>query len=197
MPITYAGISPTVLIDTQDLQHTEKLSRRNGKLVRNQNGVCMSLVVDWLQKCQQIPGGVTAKSQLKSGLALSLAQTAYMRHAFQQDGELNDASFIHGQGLAIENYARKKKKLFSTKKGRLEKIALACAFGGDIYIGISGDGGHALGYHQTSGVYQFFDPNEGILQFNSAEDFVKWFPQYIRGEYPDLVDLLEYTRVRG
>lgn len=197
MPITYAGITPTVLIDTQDLQNTEKLSRKNGKLVRNQNGVCMSLVVDWLQKWQQTPGGVTAKSQLKSGLALSLAQTAYMRHAFQQKGESNDGSYIRSQGLTVENYAVKKKKFFSTKKGRLEKIALACAFGGDIYIGISGDGGHALGYHQANGVHQFFDPNEGVLGFNSAADFVKWFPQYILGEYPDLTEEIEYTRVKG
>ena len=197
MPITYAGITPTLLFDTRDLQDTEKLSRRNGKLMRNRNGVCMALVVDWLQKSQQLPGGVTEKSQLKSGLALSLAQTAYMRHAFQEAGTSNDSSFIQGQGLSVENYASLKKKFFSTKKGRLEKIALACAFGGYVYIGVSGNGGHALGYRQTRGVFQFFDPNEGILQFNSATDFVKWFPAYIVGEYPDLVDLLEYTRVSG
>ncbi|MBY0372711.1 MAG: hypothetical protein K2Q23_01875 [Bryobacteraceae bacterium] len=197
MPIDYAGISPTLLIDTGALQGTEKLSRRNGKLIRNKNGVCMALVVDWLQKSQQLPGGVTDISQFKSGLSLSLAQTAYMRHAFQGAGQSNDRTFIENSGLNVESYASKKKSFFSSKKGRLTDIALACAFGGYIYIGISGDGGHALGYIQKRGVYQFFDPNEGVLALDSAEAFVKWFPSYIKGEYPDLVDLLEYTRVKG
>lgn len=195
MSITYSGITPTMLFDTSDLQNTEKLSRVGNKLVKNRNGVCAAMVVDWLQKCQEIPGGVTQKSQLKSGLALALSQTAYMRHVFEVEGVSNRAGFMQSNGLGIENSATKKKTFFSTKQGRLEKIALACVFGGYIFISINGAGGHALGYRQIKGVYEFFDPNEGVLQFNSSTDFVKWFPAYIKGEYPDLVDTLVYTRV--
>lgn len=197
MPITYAGITPTLLIDTSDLQDTEKLSRQQGKLVKNRNGVCMAMVVDWLQKSQQLPGGVTDVSQLKSGLALSLAQTAYMRHVFEKGSgqTANKEGYVQNMGMSIENSANLNKKFFSTKKGRLKDLALACAFGGHILMSIKGDGGHALGYRQVRGASQFFDPNEGVLVFNSGEDFVKWFPAYIIGEYPDLTDKLEYTRV--
>lgn len=196
MPITYGGITPTLIIDTYELQNTEKLSRSNGKLVKNRNGVCMAMVVDWLQKCQRLPGGITDASQFTSGLGLSLAQTAYMRDALQGEGESEDGSFIRGFGMSVENYGNKKKKFFSSKKGRLEKIALACLFGGYVYIGLSGDGGHALGYRQTRGVCQFFDPNEGVMEFNSPREFAKWFPRYVTGEYPELCDLIEYTRVK-
>ncbi|MFC5864225.1 YopT-type cysteine protease domain-containing protein [Acidicapsa dinghuensis] len=199
MPITYAGITPALLIDTTDLQNTEKLSRQQGKLVKNRNGVCMAMVVDWLQKSQQQPGGVTDKSQLKSGLALSLAQTAYMRYVFQKGtGQTaNKEGYVQNMGMSIENSANLNKKFFSTKKGRLKDLALACTFGGHVLISIKGNGGHALGYRQIGGTSQFFDPNEGVLVFNTVQDFAKWFPAYIVGEYPDLTDTLEYARVEN
>ncbi len=196
MSITYAGITPTLVIDTSDLQDTEKLSPRNGKLVRNKNGVCMSMVVDWIQKSLQTPGGVTQKSQLKSGLGLALAQTAYMRGAFDADD--SPEAFIETHSLKVNASSSLKKKFFATKKGRFQKVGQACAgLVGYAQISVYGDGGHALGFRQKNGVVQFFDPNEGILQFNSGQEFAKWFPSYMLGEYPDLLDEVVVRKVKG
>jgi hypothetical protein len=185
MTITYAGITPTLLIDTKDLQDTEKLSKQGNRLVRNHNGVCASMVVDWIQKSLDLPNGVTDKSQLKSGLALSLAQTAYMRHVFK-----GDEGFVDTHGMKVNSATSIQRK--TGLKGLLQKdplisVATACAgLIGYAWISIRGDGGHALGYRQKGGVVQCFDPNEGILQFNSSQDFAKWFPPYVKGEYADL-----------
>ena len=196
MAITYGGITPTLLIDTSDLQNTEKLSKKGNKLVKNRNGVCMSMVIDWIQKSMELGGGVTDKSQLKSGLALALAQTAYMRHVFS-DAE----GFIDTHGMKVNtssSHERKKglKGLF--QKDPLIRVATACAgLIGYAQISIFGDGGHALGYRQTGGVVQFFDPNEGILQFASGTAFAKWFPPFVKGEYPDLLDEIILRKVTG
>jgi hypothetical protein len=154
------------------------------------------MVVDWIQKSLDLPGGVTDKSQLKSGLALSLAQTAYMRHVF------NDAEgFVETHGMEVNastTIDRKKglKSLF--QKDPLINVATACAgLVGYAQISIFGDGGHALGYRQKDGVVQFFDPNEGILEFNSSQDFAKWFPAFVKGEYPDLRDQVILRKVKG
>ena len=196
MAIDYAGITPMLLVDTGDLQGTEKLSPQNGKLVRNKNGVCMSMVVDWIQKCQQTPGGVTDKSQLKSGLSLALAQTAYMRDAF--GAESGPDAFIESHGMNVDGSTTLKKKFFAFKKGRYQQVAAACAgMHGYAQISIYGDGGHALGFRREKGVVQFFDPNEGILQFTSGTDFAKWFPSYITHEYPDLLDEIIMRKVKS
>jgi hypothetical protein len=199
MPITYGGVTPALVIDTTDLQDTEKLSPRNGKLVRNRNGVCMAMVLDWIKKCHEIPGGVTDKSQLKSGLSLALAQTAYMRGAFGEyapDGKAE--GFIESHLLSVNASNTLRKKRFSFKKSRFQRVATALAgLVGYAQISIFGDGGHALGYRQKGGVIQFFDPNEGILQFNSGMEFAKWFPSYVKHEYPDLLDEIIMRVVRG
>jgi virulence surface antigen len=196
MAITYAGVTPVLKIDTRDLQDTEKLSKKGNTLVANRNGVCMSMVVDWIQKSLDLPGGVTEKSQLKSGLGLSLAQTAYMRHVFKDaDG------FVETHGMSVNastSIDRKKglKGLF--QKDPLISVATACAgLVGYAQISIFGDGGHALGYRQKDGVVQFFDPNEGILEFASSQDFAKWFPPFIKGEYPDLLDEVILRKVKA
>jgi hypothetical protein len=200
MPIDYAGVSPNLLVDTRRLQSTEKLSKQGNTLVRNNNGVCMAMVTDWIQKSSASPGGVTDVSQLKSGLALSLAQTAYMRGVFDTASGTSaddDSAFMASQGVGTNTSTTLKKKFFSTKKGRLEKIAVACGgLIGYALIAISGDGGHALGYRQTGGVVQFFDPNEGIMGFSNAKDFSKWFPTYIVKEYPDLTDSVTLTKAK-
>lgn len=186
MAITYSGITPTLLFDTSDLQSTEKLSKKGNKLVKNRNGVCASMVIDWIQKSSD-SGGVTDKSQLKSGLALSMAQTAYMRHVFGGDNE-----FVESQGMGVNTSTSIERKtglkgLF--QKDPLISVAKACAgMVGYGWISIRGDGGHALGYRQKGGIVQLFDPNEGIMQFSNSADFAKWFPAFVKGEYPDLLD---------
>jgi hypothetical protein len=42
---------------------------------------------------------------------------------------------------------------------------------------------------------QFYDPNEGVLEFTNAKDFAKWFPSYISGEYPDMRERIELKKV--
>jgi hypothetical protein len=145
--------------------------------------------MDWLYKCSQIPGSVTQKSQLKSGLSLSLAFSSYMlgTHA----AEDTDESFIESSGLETVGYAEKKAKFFSTKAGRCQSIAVKLTgITGLVYISLAG---HALGYRQQGGVVQFFDPNEGVMQFASAKDFAKWFSPFIISEYSDL---LKYIRIK-
>lgn len=196
--INYAGVSPTLVADTSALQSTEKLSRKGNKLIKNKNGVCMAMVIDWIQKCHDIPGGVTSASQLKSGLALSLAQTAYMRHVFDDDSaDGNAQGYMQSHGLTVNKTKTIKKSFFSTKKGRLQRVAMSCCgYTGYARISIFGNGGHALGF-RNSGAVQFFDPNEGILGFNSTNAFAKWFPSYITNEYPDLLDEVVFSRVKG
>lgn len=196
MALTYSGVTPTLLFDTSDLQSTEKLSKKGNKLVKNQNGVCASMVVDWIQKSMELPGGITAKSELKSGLALSLAQTAYMRHVFGGDDEFVET---HGMNVNTSTAIDRKtglKGLF--QKDPLISVANACAGTvGCAWISIRGDGGHALGYRQKGGVVQFFDPNEGVMQFASSADFAKWFPAFVKGEYPDLTKKVVFRKVKG
>jgi virulence surface antigen len=200
--ITYSGITPTLVFATDDLQGTENLDWRPsktkgvpGKLVKNRDGVCQSLVIDWIQKSKQTAGGVTDKSQLKSGLALALMQTAYMRDVFDDDGVVE----THGLSVNTANALNRKTGL----KGLLQRdpliqIGTACAgLVGYALINIYGGGGHALGYKQKDGVVQFFDPNEGILQFSSSQEFAKWFPSYIKGEYPDLLDSVTLKKITG
>lgn len=197
--IDYAGVSPTLVADTSALQSTEKLSKKGNKLFKNRDGVCMAMVIDWIQKCHEIPGGVTSASQLKSGLALSLAQTAYMRHVFDDDSSdhANDLGYATSQGLNASTPKTYKKTFFSTKKGRLQKVAMACCgYTGYARISIRGNGGHALGFRNSGGV-QFFDPNEGILAFNSTNDFAKWFPSYVINEYPTLTERVLFSKVKG
>ena len=195
MKPTYAGVTPTLLFDTSDLQSTEKLSKKGNKLVKNRNGVCASMVVDWIQRSMEL-GGVTEKSQLKSGLALSLAQTAYMRHVFGGDNEFVDT---HGMKVNTSTSIERKtglKGLF--QKDPLISVATACAgLVGYAWISIRGDGGHAIGYRQKHGAVQCFDPNEGILQFANGADFAKWFPAYVKGEYPDLLEEVILRKVTG
>jgi hypothetical protein len=103
--------------------------------------------MDWLYKCSQIPGSVIQKSQLKSGLSLSLAFSSYMlgTHA----AEDTDESFIESSGLETVGYAEKKAKFFSTKAGRCQSIAVKLTgITGLVYISLAG---HALGYRQQGG----------------------------------------------
>ena len=193
MAITYSGITPTLQFDTSDLQSTEKLSKVGNKLVKNRNGVCISMVIDWIEKSIETPGGVTDKSQLKSGLSLALMQTAYMRDVFDDD------SLVETHGLSVNTSTEIGRKtgiraLFQTDP--LIRIATACAgLVGYALITVSGDGGHALGYKQKNGVVQCFDPNEGILAFSTGSDFAKWFPPYVKGEYPDLLKSVEMKKI--
>jgi len=196
MAITYSGITPTLLFDTSDLQNTEKLSKVGGQLVKNRNGVCLSMVIDWIQKSIETTGGVTDKSQLKSGLSLALMQTAYMRDVFDEDG------LIDTQGLTVNTSTeiRQKKGLKGLfQKNPVIQIATALAgMNGYALINIFGGGfGHGLGFKQRAGTVQFYDPNEGIMQFASAQDFAKWFPSYIKGEYPNMRERIELKKVTG
>ena len=196
MTTTYSGITPTLLFNTSDLQNTEKLSKVGGKLVKNRNGVCLSMVIDWIQKSIETAGGVTDKSQLKSGLSLALMQTAYMRDVFDEDGLVNT------QGLNVNTSSEIRRK--TGLKGLVQKdpliqIGTACAgMNGYALINIFGGGyGHGLGFKQKTGTVQFYDPNEGVLQFASAKDFAKWFPSYIKGEYPDMRERIEMKKITG
>jgi len=188
MAITYSGITPTLLSDTSSLQSTETLTKEGNKLVKNRNGVCASLVLDWIQKSMEAPGGVTDKSELKSGLALSLMQASY------ECDTIGDTTkdFVQAQGMHVNVSTSVERK--SGLKGLFQRdplisVAKACAgMIGHAWISIRGNGGHAVGFRQKGGVVQFFDPNEGIMQFSSSADFAKWFPPYVRGEYPDLLD---------
>jgi hypothetical protein len=196
MAITYSGITPALQFDTRDLQNTEKLSKVGKTLVKNRNGVCISMVVDWIQKSIETPGGVTDKSQLKSGLSLALMQTAYMRDVYDDD------QLIDTHGLSVNtstDLARKTGIKGFFQKDPLIRIGTACAgLNGYALINIYGGGaGHALGFKQKNGVVQCFDPNEGILQFPSSRDFAKWFPSYVKGEYANLLESVTMKKVTG
>ena len=146
----------------------------------------MSTVVDWLLKCQQNPDGVTDISQLKGGLGLSLMQTSYMRGAF--GAKSGPDAFISDRGLTISASKTRKKTGGTLGTVQFQAVAMEClSLIGCAQISIFGDGGHALGFRQTSSKIQFYDPNEGILEFSSGNSFGKWFPPYIIGEYPDLL----------
>jgi hypothetical protein len=47
----------------------------------------------------------------------------------------------------------------------------------------------------TQGTVQFFDPNEGIMTLNSADDLKVWTPRYITHDYPGLLKELTYYGV--
>ena len=197
MPINYAGVTPNLVIDTRDLQASEKLvphAQDDGttRLIADQGGVCASMVVDWIQKCHDTPGGVTDKAQLKGSWALSIAHTAYRRGAFgNYDPSDKEKGFVETHGLSVNAQTSIEKRWWTFKRSRYQRVAQACAgMVGYAYISIRGNGGHALGFRRTGGVVEFFDPNEGIMQFNSAQDFARWFPPYVINEYPNLLDTI-------
>jgi hypothetical protein len=77
MTVTFGGIAPTVVTETTYLQYTEHVEReKDGGIVRG-HGVCLTLVFDWVAKCK-LHGTVSAASELKSGLSLTLAHTNYL-----------------------------------------------------------------------------------------------------------------------
>ncbi len=204
MNITCAGITPRVLIKTNDLQNTEKLSKgADGRFFKNHNGVCASMVVDWIEKCKENPAGVTDKSQLKSGLALSLMQSANMLTTYGSDRTRK--GFMEAFGLTVNTSTSLKNTPQETgffsffKKSTptpYEQVGVALGgMTGLAYISIRGNGGHALGYWQQRGSVQFFDPNEGVMQFISGNAFAKWFPTYIGTNYSTLMTDIEFFKI--
>jgi hypothetical protein len=107
---------------------------------------------------------------------------------------------IDTQGLKVNtsNEIRQKKGLKGLlQKNPLIQIATALAgMNGYALINIFGGGyGHGLGFKQRAGTVQFYDPNEGVLEFTNAKDFAKWFPSYISGEYPNMRERIELKKV--
>lgn len=49
------------------------------------------------------------------------------------------------------------------------------------------DSGHAMGTRKGYGRLQFFDPNEGLIEFDNTLEFYDFLPSYIRTTYPDLL----------
>jgi hypothetical protein len=47
--------------------------------------------------------------------------------------------------------------------------------------------GHAMGTRKGRGPFQFFDPNEGLLEFDSSLEFYDYLPNYLNTTYPDLL----------
>jgi hypothetical protein len=49
------------------------------------------------------------------------------------------------------------------------------------------ESGHAMATRKGMGKLQFFDPNEGLLEFDNTLEFYDYLPTYIRTTYPDLL----------
>ena len=47
--------------------------------------------------------------------------------------------------------------------------------------------GHAMATRKGYGALQFFDPNEGVMEFTNTLKFFEFLPTYIRDSYPDLL----------
>ena len=47
--------------------------------------------------------------------------------------------------------------------------------------------GHAMATRKGLGSLQFFDPNEGLLEFDNSLEFYQYIPNYISTNYPDLL----------
>jgi hypothetical protein len=178
MPISYKGITPVVLIDTNDLQSTTEVAKVGHP------GICMTLVCFWLSRLVE-GNPVTSIDEFPNRFQLTIAQSAYVFS--ESKGQKAQDELILGRfGIKATSYTKKKKKWYMWGNKRLGQIASAVAGWPGYYIfGALGDGGHALGI-RTSGAAQFFDPNEGVLGFNSSENLAKWLPAYMSGEYPDL-----------
>jgi len=201
MPFEYGGVTPVRIVDTTDLQASEKMSMEKGKLVKSTGGVCLAMVADWILKCQQSPLGigVTSASQLKSGQSLAFAQTAYSRDVFSKPGgtEAEErTAFLVSQGLTVVGEVLRSKKT-GVGDAHLQRIAIDCVgLTGYAVISILGkESAHAFGFRQRSGLVQFLDPNLGILGFQSANDFSRWFPSFVTDNYEHLMQAADLARV--
>lgn len=47
--------------------------------------------------------------------------------------------------------------------------------------------GHAMATRKGLGKLHFFDPNEGVIEFDNTIEFYEFLPGYIRDNYPDLL----------
>jgi hypothetical protein len=189
MEISFSGVTPNVVVDTSSTQRNtevikpvEEANRIDWE--RETPGVCLSMVSDWFQKCAKL-GRVTQRSELQTGLGYSLAQTAYLRHAFGPEIRPEqgwERSFVESHGFQlgkrrIDAYAR---NLFPVHMLRIG-TKLARTTSNYVIIVDGRRSGHALGYNPT--LKQFLDPEIGILQFQSADDFAVWFPSFMIANY--------------
>jgi len=196
---TYKGITPTLVVDTRDLQNTTPVAgtkwRRgsDGKFTATtgNEGTCATLVSFWLS--QRVAGTmVTDISQFPSKFTISIAQSGYEA----EGGQIGTRpALLDRFGVMVNSEREKKRKWYMWSSKRLdESFATFASKPGYYYLSIQGDGGHALGI-VTQGTVQFFDPNEGIMTLNSAQDLKVWTPRYITHDYPDLLKELTYYGV--
>lgn len=190
MPLTFNRVTPTLVLDTTSLQNTVPVAGTKWKrsaegkfsATTNNEGICATLVAAWLShRANGVM--VTGLDQFPGRFQLSIAQSAYEHGGTSvDDSGLRD---LFGVKTLAGNI--KKRKWYMWKSTRIKEVADAMTgWPGYYKIGIHGNGGHAIAA-VTTGQVQFFDPNEGILDFNSAEDLRKWLPAYITSDYPDLL----------
>ncbi|MBV9125713.1 MAG: hypothetical protein JO112_20380 [Planctomycetes bacterium] len=191
MTLTYKGITPTLVVDTRPLQNhvpvagTKWRMGQDGQFTATtgNEGICATLTSFWLN--ERASGRmVTQIGQFPSAFTLSIAQSGYEASG----GQIGSRPALMDRfGLEVITSGEVKRKWYQFKKTPLNSIAAAVGgWPGYYYISIRGDGGHAIGA-ATKGTVQFFDPNEGILDFANLLDLCKWLPAYVVGEYPDLL----------
>lgn len=193
MPLTHAGITPTLVVDTWSLQSNTPVSggqwrvNASGHMVSTATnpGICATLVSFWLGK--RFEGHmITALSEFPGSFTLSIMQSSYMMAPMDDNEDYQ--RILDGCGMNLLTSTTKRRKWYMWKKTRLNQMMTAAVgWPGIYYLSIRGNGGHALGV-ATSGTPQFFDPNEGILNFTSASDMRKWALSYIPRDYPDLLE---------
>jgi len=195
MNVTYGGVTPTVVAETTYLQYTEHVEREKGGGIVRGHGVCLTLVFDWVAKCK-LHGTVTDASQLKSGLSLTLAHTNYLldqRNMRESEGSAGD---IAGVTLGHRMWPSRRWKSGQWGNPVIKLVTKTASIRGFAKIAVFGAGaGHAFGYRHTD-LVQFFDPNVGILEFQSSGDYVKWAPEFLNQTYPFLLEFGMVTPIQ-
>jgi len=187
MSLTYGGVTPTVVAETTYLQYTEHVARDTGGGLVRGHGVCLTLVFDWVAKCK-LHGSVTDASQLKSGLSLTLAHTNYLLDIRKMKESEASAADLAGAGLGHRMWPSQRWRSGRWGNPVIKLVTKTAGIRGFAKIAVFGSGaGHAFGYRNAD-VTEFFDPNVGILQFESPQEYVKWAPDFLNHVYPFLLE---------
>lgn len=149
----------------------------------NEDGICRGWVCDWISrsKAGQV---IASRYDLGSGHHVKGLWDA----AADNDGI--DANFGLIPKTSIRNASPPISALWLTTE--LTKGTGFFIFGVrgrtlNVSTGSYDDSGHAMATRKGMGRLQFFDPNEGLLEFDSSIEFYDYLPNYIRTTYPDLL----------
>jgi hypothetical protein len=147
----------------------------------NEGGICRRWACDWISRSLQ--GQV-----IRSRYDLSSA------HGNRTNGPRGNAAVVNSFGLNARRSATNTNPPLSvawmaTELTRGTGYFLFSVRGRTLNVatGRFDNSGHAMATRKGIGPLQFFDPNEGLMEFDNSKEFYDYLPSFVLNTYPDLL----------